>query len=121
MPTMHPEPGFGAPNCGATRLSPTPDTSRQHLAHECQFGPVRRLVFDDVSCHSAGRDGQRTCKVHLAGTAAARKISVLCTDDHLVRPCGHPWPGVDAGSATRLDHLCASLLKDFQVTVVVAV
>src|SRR5580704_8799396 len=73
------------------------------------------FVLDDMSRHSTRRHGQRTSQVHLAWPAASGEISVLRADHNLLRPGCHPWPGVDACSAARLDHVRSSLLEDFEI------
>src|SRR5580698_2593219 len=66
---------------------------------------LARLVFHDVPCYCAGGDSQWTCQIHLSGAAAAGKVTVLCADDDLIRTRGDARSGVDAGAATRLNHV----------------
>src|SRR5580692_11334124 len=82
---------------------------------------LARLVFDDISSHRAGRDGQRRSQIHLSRTAAAREVAVLGADHHLIGTRRNPRPCIDASPATRLDHNRPSPLKHVQITLAQAV
>ncbi len=74
------------------------------------------LVLHNVSGYGAGRHRQRTGQVHLSGAAAAGEIAILCADDHLFRPGGHARSGIDAGSATGLDHVRSRFLENVEIS-----
>src|ERR1700722_1444087 len=74
-----------------------------------------RLVLHDVARNRARGNGQRRGQIHLSWTAATGEIAVLRADHHLIRTSRNSGSGVDAGSATGLDHVRAGLLKHVQV------
>src|ERR1700676_4102000 len=80
-----------------------------------QFFLLARLVFHDVSRNRAGCNRERGGQVHLSGPASAGEIPVLCADHHLVGARRNSRAGVDARSATGLDHLRTRLLENVNV------
>src|ERR1039458_2151457 len=102
-------------------------TRQIHLPGTAAAGelPVLRaddhLVGEKRPGHGAGHHRQRTRQIHLPGTAAPGKIPVLRADDHLVGTRRNSRSGVDAGAATRLDHLCAGLAEDVEIALTHAV
>ena len=91
---------------------PHSDLRQREVLRQCRHALFRGLVFNDVPSHGAGRDSQRTCKVHLTGTASSGKVAVLRADDNLIQSCGHAWPRVDASPATRFNDFRSRLLED---------
>src|SRR5258708_35098383 len=65
--------------------------------------------------HSAGGHRVRAGQIHLAGTAAARKIAVLGADRDLVGAGGDGRSSVGAGAATGVYHDRARLMEDVKV------
>src|SRR5271166_5167400 len=77
---------------------------------------VRRVVLNNVPSHRARSHGQRGCQIHLAWPAASGEVPVLRADHDLIGTRGYSRSRVDACAATRLDHVRARLLEDFEVT-----
>src|SRR6267143_6419056 len=86
-----------------------------------EFPRLAGLVLYDVARHGARGHRQRTRQVHLSWPAAPGKVSVLGADDDLLRPGRNPRPGIDAGTAARLNHPRTRSLEDLQVALPQAV
>src|ERR1051326_3478640 len=71
--------------------------------------------LDDVARNRRGGDDEGRREIDLAGAAAARKVSVLRADRHLIRRLRSARPGVDASAARRVNQLRARALEDFDV------
>src|SRR4051794_40832488 len=52
-----------------------------------------------------GGDDQRTCQVHLSGSASPRKIPILRTHGNLIRRITDAWTCFDACAARWIDNL----------------
>src|ERR1019366_5898122 len=87
----------------------------------CGLAGAGWFVLHDVASDGAGGHRQRTRQIHLPRTATPGKVPDLRADDHLVGTRGNTRSGVDAGSATGLNHLCAGLAEDVEIALTHAV
>src|SRR5579864_257202 len=94
--------------------SPAESSEARQLCRN-QFLLFARLVFHDVPCDGTRGHCKWARQIHLPRAAAPGEIPVLRADDDLVVSGRYTRPRVDTCSATRLNHVRASLLKNVEI------
>src|SRR5579862_4163840 len=73
------------------------------------------LILHDEAGDGTGGDGEWARQIHESRPAAAREIAVLSTDHDLIGASADSGSGINAGTATGLNHMRSGPLEDVEI------